>query len=153
MAAAKSPQHRERARSGLGGSGIAGKDAWRSAFINWIDPMATTTTFIDRAPHNIIDQLAKLGDNFFAGNTSSSPLLLDATAPLLLVAPRSDYATSSVAVSLPYNGLATKLMDNAARLSNSEHARSKEDLDIRNMTNRWKTMFDDSSLAPTILHQ
>ncbi|CAD6341765.1 unnamed protein product [Miscanthus lutarioriparius] len=109
--------------------------------------MATTTTFIDRA-HNIIDQLAKLGDNFFASNTNSSPLLPDAAAPFLLAAPRSNHATSSVAASLPYSGLATMLMDNAARLSNSEHARFKEDLDIRNMTNRWKTMFDEFFAHP-----
>ena len=109
--------------------------------------MATTTTIIDRA-HNIIDQLVKLGDKLFTGNTSSSPLLPDAATPLLLAAPRSDYATSSVAASLPYSGVATKLMDNAARLSNSEHARSKEDLDIRNMTNRWKTMFDEFFARP-----
>ncbi|CAD6271887.1 unnamed protein product [Miscanthus lutarioriparius] len=71
-----------------------------------------------------------------------------AAAPLLLVAPRSDHATSSVAASLPCSGLATKLMDNDARLSNSERARSKEDLDIRNMTNRWKTMFDEFFTHP-----
>jgi hypothetical protein len=39
-------------------------------------------------------------------------------------------------------------MDNEARLSNSERARSKEDLDIRNMTNYWKTMFDDFFTQP-----
>ena len=87
--------------------------------------------------------MAKLGDKFFAGNTSSSLLLPDAVAPLLPTAPRSDHATSSVAASLPCSGLATKLMDNDAHLSNNKHACSKEDLDIRNTTNRWKTMFDE----------
>jgi len=98
--------------------------------------------------HNIINQLAKLGRKFFAGNTSSSLLLPETATSLLLAAAHSDHATSSVAASLPYSGLATELMDNDARLSNSEHARSKEDLDIRNMTNRWKMMFDEFFARP-----
>ena len=109
--------------------------------------MATTTTIIDRA-HNIIDQLVKLGDKLFTGNTSSSPLLPDAAIRLLLAAPHSDHATSSVAARLTYSGLATKLMDNDARLSNSKHACSKEDLDIHNTTNRWNTMFDEFFAHP-----
>ena len=50
--------------------------------------------------------------------------------------------------SLPCSGLATKLMNNDARLSNNKRARSKEILDIRNMTNRWKTMFDEFFARP-----
>ncbi|CAD6244397.1 unnamed protein product [Miscanthus lutarioriparius] len=115
--------------------------------------MATTTKIIDikkvcNNAHNIIDQLAKLDDKFFAINTSSSSLLPNAAVPLLLAAPRSDHATSSIAASLPCSGLATKLMNNDARPSNNERARSKEILDIRNMTNRWKTMFDEFFTRP-----
>jgi hypothetical protein len=109
--------------------------------------MATTTTIIDmnkvcNSAHNIINQLVKLGNKFFAVNTGSSPLLP------AVAAPRSDHATSSVTASLPCSGLATKLIDNDAHLSNSERAQSKEDVDIYNMTNRWKMMFDELFTRP-----
>jgi hypothetical protein len=39
-------------------------------------------------------------------------------------------------------------MDNNTRLSNSECARSKEDLYISNMTNHWKMMFDEFFAHP-----
>jgi hypothetical protein len=49
---------------------------------------------IYNSAHNIIDQLAKLGNKFFTINTSSSTLLSDTAAPLLRAAPHSDHATS-----------------------------------------------------------